>query len=65
MAPKFDADEFIRQFRFDAAYPLYLQKVERKGHTEEELLKVLKWLTGFTKAQIKKHVKQGRPAECL
>ena len=31
-------------------------KVEKKGRTEEELLQVIKWLTGFTKAQIKKHI---------
>ena len=56
MAPKVSPDERIAQFRFDAAYPLYLNKIEKKGRTEEELVKVIKWLTGFTKAQIKKHV---------
>ena len=58
MTPKLSADERIAQFTFDAAYPLYLTKVEKKGRTEEELLKVLRWLTGFTKAQIQKHIEQ-------
>ena len=58
MAPRISPDERIAQFTFDAAYPLYLNKVEKKGRTEEELLQVLKWLTGFTKAQIKKHASQ-------
>ena len=49
-------DERIAQFKFDAAYPLYLNKIEKKGRTEEELLKVIKWLTGFNKTQVKKHV---------
>jgi hypothetical protein len=31
-------------------------KVERKGHNEEELLRVVRWLTGFAKAQIQKHI---------
>ena len=52
------SDEFIRTFTFDALYPLYRYKVEKKGHTEAELQKVLTWLTGFTKAQLKKHVDQ-------
>ena len=58
MTPQISADERIAQFTFDAAYPLYLHKVEKKGRTEEELLQVITWLTGFTKAQIKKHVSQ-------
>lgn len=56
MTPPLSTDERIAQLTFDTLYPLYLDKVEKKGHTEEELLKVLKWLTGFTKAQIKKHI---------
>lgn len=56
MASSTKQDERIAQFKFDALYPLYLHKVERKGRTEEELLKVIKWLTGLTKAQVKKHV---------
>ena len=56
MASSTKQDERIAQFKFDAAYPLYLNKVEKKGRTEEELLQVIKWLTGFTKAQIKKHI---------
>ncbi len=56
MASSTQHDERIAQFRFDAAYPLYLNKVEKKGRTEEELQQVIQWLTGYTKAQIKKHV---------
>lgn len=58
MATQSKQDERIAQFTFDAAYPLYLHKVERKGRTEEELLKVLKWLTGFNKTQLNKHIKK-------
>lgn len=28
-------------------YPLYIAKLERKGHTKEELDEVIEWLTGF------------------
>lgn len=56
MASSTKQDERIAQFTFDAAYPLYRHKVEKKGRTEEELLQVIRWLTGFSKAQIQKHV---------
>ena len=42
---------------FASVYPLYLAKVERKGHTQAELDKVILWLTGFTKTQLAKHIK--------
>jgi len=42
---------------FASIYPHYLSKVEKKGRTEEDLHKVITWLTGYTKAQIKKHIK--------
>ena len=48
---------------FASIYPLYVNKVEKKGRTEEELLKVLRWLTGFTKAAIHKHIDRGSTIE--
>lgn len=32
---------------FASIYPLYIQKVEKKGRTREELDEVLRWLTGY------------------
>lgn len=32
---------------FSDIYPLYLAKVERKGHTQAELDQVISWLTGY------------------
>jgi hypothetical protein len=32
---------------FASVYPLYLEKVRKKGRTEEELQQVIEWLTGF------------------
>jgi hypothetical protein len=40
-------DERIAKLTFASVYPLYIQKVERKGGTKEELHQVIKWLTGF------------------
>ncbi|MFV0286114.1 MAG: DUF2200 domain-containing protein [Demequina sp.] len=42
----------IGDLTFSSVYPLYIQKVERKGRTQEELDEVITWLTGFTKERI-------------
>jgi hypothetical protein len=42
----------IAKMSFSSVYPLYLEKVEKKGRTEEELQQVIGWLTGFSKQKI-------------
>ena len=49
-------DERIAKMTFASVYPHYVTKVEKKGRSEEELLQVIRWLTGFTKAQVRKHI---------
>lgn len=44
---------------FAKVYPLYIQKVERKGHTKSEVDEVTRWLTGYTQQQIDAHVADG------
>ena len=56
MTSQYNQDERIAKMTFASVYPHYVNKVVKKGRTEEELLEVLTWLTGFTKAQIKKHI---------
>ena len=43
---------------FSNVYPAYVKKVERKGRSTKELNEVIKWLTGFTAASLKKHLAQ-------
>ena len=50
---------------FASIYPLYVNKVEKKGRTEADLRKVLQWLTGFTKARLDGHIKKGSTFEAL
>lgn len=50
-------DERIAKMTLASFYPHYITKVEKKGRTEADLEKVICWLTGFTKAQLKKHLK--------
>lgn len=45
-------DERIAQMIFATVYPMYLAKVKKKGRTEEELLQVIKWLTGIDKKKM-------------
>ena len=37
---------------FASVYPLYLEKVEKKGRTQDELDAVIGWLTGFDEAEL-------------
>ena len=41
---------------FAAIYPLYVQKVARKGRTRAELDAVIGWLTGFDAAELDHHL---------
>ena len=56
MPPPVSQHERIAKMIFASVYPLYVNKVEKKGRTEQELQQVIAWLTGFTKAQVKKHI---------
>ncbi len=58
MTPRLSQDERIAKMTFAAVYPHYVTKVEKKGRSEAELLQVIAWLTGYTKAQIAKHIEQ-------
>ncbi|HEY6813958.1 MAG TPA: DUF2200 domain-containing protein [Croceibacterium sp.] len=40
----------LHTMKFSKVYPLYVQKVERKGRTREEVDEVIQWLTGFDDA---------------
>jgi len=42
----------IQEVLFSKVYPLYVTKVTRKGRTEEELLTVIQWMTGYDHAYI-------------
>ena len=44
---------------FNDVYLLYLAKVERKGQLASDVDVVIRWLTGYTDAALKKHLKNG------
>ena len=43
---------------FAAVYPLYLQKVERKGRTKDELDRTVCWLTGYDRAGLFRQIER-------
>lgn len=45
-------DQRIAELTFASVYPHYGSKVQKKNRSEEELLEVIKWLTGFNSAEI-------------
>lgn len=49
-------DERIAKMTFGSVYPHYVTKVEKKGRTEEELLQVIHWLTGFSEEETRQHI---------
>jgi hypothetical protein len=40
-------NERVFKMKFSAVYPLYIQKIERKGRVKAELDEVIRWLTGY------------------
>jgi hypothetical protein len=44
---------------FGKVYPMYVQKVERKGRTKTELDQVIRWLTGYDAAGMRRQMAAG------
>ena len=49
--------------QFGAVYPLYVDKVERKGRTKAELDQAIEWLTGFDEKAVSRHIQAGSTFE--
>lgn len=43
---------------FSKVYPLYVKKAERKERTQEEVDRVLCWLTGYSKKQLERQLER-------
>ena len=51
-------DQRIAKMIFASVYPMYLEKVEKKGRTKQELHQVIKWLTGFDNKKLQELIKE-------
>ncbi|MGD9556398.1 MAG: DUF2200 domain-containing protein [Mangrovibacterium sp.] len=45
-------DERIAKMTFASVFPFYVEKVEKKGRTVDELYQVIEWLTGYDKGKV-------------
>jgi hypothetical protein len=59
------AQQKLFTMSFARIYPLYLAKVERKGHTKAELDEVLSWLTGLDDSGLERAVSDGIDMQTL
>jgi GNAT superfamily N-acetyltransferase len=48
--------ERIYKMPFGMVYPLYIQKVERKGRTKEEVDTIIHWFTGYDRKDLQFHI---------
>ena len=51
-------DQRIAGLTFASIYPMYVEKVEKKGRTKAELHQVLEWLTGFDHKKLQELIKE-------
>jgi hypothetical protein len=49
-------NERVYRMAFARVYPLYIQKVERKGRTKAEVDEIIFWLTGYDKKTLKQQI---------
>lgn len=45
-------DERIAKMIFASVFPFYVEKVEKKGRTVNELYQVIEWLTGYNQEKV-------------
>jgi hypothetical protein len=53
----------IAKMTFASIYPMYLEKIEKKGRTKQELHQVIAWLTGFDSKQLQELIKENATFE--
>jgi len=51
-------DQKIAKMTFASIYPHYVNKIEKKNRSKDELHKVIEWLTGFKFEELEKFIEQ-------
>lgn len=51
-------NERVAKITFSSVFPHYVNKVEKKGRTKDELHEVIEWLTGFDKTALDKLIEE-------
>ena len=55
MKPTAKHNERIESMEFASVYPHYVNKIEKKGRTIEELHQVIEWLTAVSYTHLRAH----------
>ena len=55
----------IYTMSFAGVYPHYIQKVESKGRTRQELDEVIRWLTGYSPKGLAEQIEQKKNLEAF
>lgn len=50
--------ERVYKMNVAKVYPLYIQKVEKKGRTKEEVDKIIRWLTGYRQEELEEQLEK-------
>ena len=53
------APEKVYQMKFSKVYPLLVNKAGKKGRTREEVNEIIRWLTGYSQAQLDSALESG------
>lgn len=56
-------NERIARLTFASVYPMYVEKVEKKGRTKAELHQVIEWLTSFDTKRLQELIKENATFE--
>jgi hypothetical protein len=56
-------NERIAKMTFASIYPMYVEKVEKKGRTKKELDQVIQWLTNFDPKKLQELIKENATFE--
>lgn len=50
---------------FASVYPLYVQKAQRKNRSQEEVDRIICWLTGYSPARLQQQIESGASFEAF
>lgn len=48
----------IYAMSFARVYPLYIEKVEKKGRTKDEVDEIIRWLTGYSQTELEEQIEK-------
>ncbi len=51
-------EQRVFAMQFAKVYPLYVQKAERKGRTQQEVDQIICWLTGYDAPELQRQIEQ-------